>query len=400
MTWGTHAVGRLTLREDFTVSATDTTLTVKGQESSPPLTALQLEQRREDVLGLDSAIVPVTFSSKSRLDGFYRVASTKADYSNYQGNPVLTLDWTLTLDRLGTEFELDQESRLSGPLTRNTSFAVTGERWLAPALGHYGFWSGPTVPTVVTRTGADGALLVYRGVPTTGAGLNPRWGSTPAGLLAGRVRFLDANAAERSGVNFTPAATGWQLDNGLVRVTPLTSSGVLDVAAWTGGAWQSKTWDLTVAGVSLGVPRSVTVLRNTLENVLVRVLWASSTAPGRTTADITLRRGSRFAEVYLKATSSATLAVVRTATEAGSAGTGYVRATANDAAGNRYVVGSAQVFTNNLATGGLSKTATTTLDVFLGVAVAGGSAVVGDQPDNLMAQYLGSPTELVMTARR
>ena len=92
MTWGTLTVGRLALREDYTVSATDTRLTIKGQESSPPLTALQLEQRREDVLGLAGALVPATFTNKARLNAFYRVADAKAEYSNYQDNPVLTLD--------------------------------------------------------------------------------------------------------------------------------------------------------------------------------------------------------------------------------------------------------------------------------------------------------------------
>jgi hypothetical protein len=397
MTWGTLTVGRLVLREDFTATATnDNTVTLKGQESVPPLTALQLEQRREDILGLAGQFLPVTLTHKARLDGFYQVQSVKADYTNYQGNPILTLNWTMDLVRLGTEFELDHESRLSGPLTRNTSHAVTGDRWLAPPLGHYAFWSGNSLPSAVTRTGTDGAMLVYRGVPAT----HPRWGSTPAGALAGRARFLDANAAERSGVNFTPAATGWELSNGLVRIRPLAVGGVLEVAAWTGAAWQTKAWDLTVAAATLGAPRSVTLLRNELEQVMVRVLWGSSAAPGRTTADLALRRGSRFLELYVRTTASATLAFVRASAEAGTAGTGYVRATANDGAGNRYVVGSAQAFSNDLVTGGLSKAATTTLDAFVGVAVAGSGAVSGDQPDHLMQQYLGSPNEYIVPARR
>lgn len=397
MTWGTITVGRLTVREGFETSATNSdTITIKGEESAPPLTALQLEQRREDLMGLHGEFLPVTFSSKSRLDGFYQVQSVKADYANFQGNPVLTLAWTLDLNRLGTEFELDHESRISGPLTRNTAFAVTGDRWLSPPLGHYGLWTGATLPSVLTRTGADGGIVIYRAMPAT----QPRWGSTPAGMLAGRVRFLDANAAERSGLNFTPAATGWELTNGLVRVKPLTAAGVLEVSAWTGGAWQTKAWDLTVAAATLGAPRSVTLLRNELEQVVVRMLWGSTTAPGRTTVDLTLRRGSRFVELYVRTSASSTLAIVRPTVEAGTSGTGYVRATANDAAGNRYVVGSALAFTNDLVNGGISKAATTTLDAFLGVAVAGSGAVSGDQPDHLMQQYLGSPNELVIPVRR
>lgn len=397
MAWGTLTVGRLALREDFTTTATgNVTVTIKGQESCPPLTALQLEQRREDFLGMVGDFVPVTFTSKTRLNGFYRVQAAKADYANYQGNPVLTLSWTLDLDRAGTEFEIDHESRLSGPLTRNTSHAVTGDRWLAPPAGHYGLWTGSTLPSVVTRTGADGAMLVYRGVPAT----HPRWGVLPEEMLAGRVRFLDSTGAERAGINFTPAASGWEVHNGLISVKPTAVSGQLDISSFTGGAWRAKLWTLTAAGSPLGLPASVTLLRNNLEQAVVRVMWATDTAPGRATLDVTIRRGSRFAELYLRRDVAATLAITRSAVEAGSAGTGYVRATANDADTNRYVVGSALAFTNDLVNGGISKAATATLDAFVGVAVGGSGAVSGDQPDHLLQQYLGSPNELVIPVRR
>jgi hypothetical protein len=394
MPFGTITLGRLVLREDWSVEQTSAgALTLSGQESTPPLTQADANRRREDMLGIESALLPVVFTDKPLLSGYYRVTSVKATYAEYF--QVTMIDWTIVLDRFGTEAEVDLESRLSGPLTRNTAFAVTGERWHSPPVGHYGYWSGSTVPSVVTRTGADGAQVVYRNVPAT----HPRWGSTPSGCLAGRVRFLDDAPAERSGLNFAPAPTGWELSNGLVRVRPLAASGVLDIAAYTGGAWRSKAWDLLAGGVTLGVPRSATLLRNELEQVVVRLLWAS-TAPGRVTADLTLTRGARLLELYVQSQTSTTLKVVRAAAEAGTAGTGYVRATANDADGNRYVVGSALAFTNDTVTGGLSKAATTTLDAFVGVAAAGSGAAAGDQPDNLMAQYLGTPGELVVPVRR
>lgn len=400
MTWGTITIGRLIVREDFAVTATNAdTVNIRGQESLPPLTALQLEQRREDLCGLEGMTVPVVFSSKDRLTGFYRVSAAKADYANYQGNPIATLDWTLDLARIGTESEVDLESRLSGPLTRNTAFAVTGDRWLAPPLGHYGFSSGATIPSSLTRTGADGGIVVYRGVPA----VQPRWGCTVAGLLAGRVRLTDTNAFERTGTNYSIAPTGWELSNGLVKISPTnagTSRSDFIVSSYTGGAWRPKTWTVTKGAAQLGAPTSVTVLRDTYELMVVRVLYASAAAAGRTTIDLTLRRGSRFVELYVHTSASSTLAVAQTVAEVGTAGTGYVRATANDANGDRYVIGSALAFTNDLVNGGLSKSSTTTLDAFIGVAAGGSGAVTGDQPDNLMTQYLGSPNELVVPVRR
>ncbi len=394
MTFGTITLGRLVLREDWNAEQTADGVTIKGQEALPPLTALELERRREDLLGIKGALVPVTFTDKARLSGYYRVANVKASYSNWY--QVAVVDWTIDLDRLGTESEVDMESRLSGPLTRNTSHAVTGERWHAPPVGHYGYWSDTTVPSAVTRTGTDGAQLVYRNVPAT----HPRWGASTTGCLAGRVRFFDGDTFERAGVNLSPATSGWELSNGLVRVRPLTSGGVLEVAAYTGGAWRAKAWDLLAGGVTLGVPRSVTLLRNELEQVVVRVLWASAAAPGRVTADLTLTRGARVLELYLQSQTSTTLKVVRAAAEAGTAGTGHIRATANDGDGNRYVVGSALAFTADAVNGGLSKAAAVALDAFIGVAAAGSAAVAGDTPVDLMAQYLGTPGELVVPVRR
>jgi hypothetical protein len=390
MTYGTVQVGRLALREalsalDDKVNATteDRTVTTSGQESLPPLTAVQMARIQDDVPALMRAFVPVTFTDKDDRNGYYEVRE------------VVTCDWNLSLIRCGSDTEVDIESRLSGASARNNSFAATGERWHAPPIGHYGYYTGSTQPASVSRTGADGAIIVYRALPTT---VNPRWGCPVGSYLNGRVRFLDVNSLERSGSNFTTPASGWELNNGLVRVKPLASSGVLEVSAYTGGAWQTKAWDVLSGGVSIGAFDTVTLLHNEPEMVVVRLLRSQS--PGRFTVDLTLRRGSRFAELYVQAAFSSTLKVVRASAEAGTAGTGYVRATANDGAGNRYIVGSALTHTADTTNGGISLAATTTLDAFIGVIAAGSGAVAGDQAGDLYAMYLGAPSELVQAVRR
>jgi hypothetical protein len=405
MTYGTVQVGRLALREalsayDDKVNATTDvrTATITGQESLPPLTAVQIARVQDDIPNLMGTLVPVTFTNKADRNGYYLVKDTGAKLMSWTGE-VITCDWNLTLTRLGTDTEVDLESRLSGASARNNSFAATGERWHAPPIGHYGYWTGSTQPATVTRTGADGAMTVYRGLPTAvNPTINPRWGCPVSSYLAGRCRILDLNGLERTGSNWTTAASGWELNNALVRVRPLTSSGVLEISAYTDGGWQSKSWDIQSGGVSIGAFDSMSVLHNEPEMCVLRLLRSQS--PGRITVDVTLRRGARFAELYVQAAFSSTLKVVRASTEAGTAGTGYVRATADDGAGNRYIVGSALTHTADTANGGLSLAATTTLDAFIGVIAAGASAVSGDQAADLYAQYLGAPSELVQAVRR
>lgn len=399
--YGLVNVGRLALREairafDDKVNATTRarTATISGQESLPPLTAAQLAALQDDIPALMDSFVPVTFTNKSDRNGYYLVRDAGAKLLSWTGE-LVTCDWDLALERQGTDTEVDIESRLSGSATRNNSFAATGDRWHAPPIGHYAYYTGSTQPSTVVRTGADGAMTVYRGVPVT---VNPRWGCPVGSYLTGRCRYLDPNGIERAGTNTSTAASGWEVNNALVRVRPLTASGVLQVSAYTGGAWQTKNWDIQSGGVSIGVFDSATVLQNEPEAVVVRLLRSQSS--GRYVVDVTLRRGSRFAELYVQASYSATLKVVRGTTEAGTAATGYVRATANDAAGNRYIVGSTLTHTADTTNGGLSLAATTTLDAFIGVLAAGSGAVAGDQAADLYAQYLGAPSELVQAVRR
>lgn len=397
MAFGTVTIGRLALREALVPApekadaSGGSTLTLSGQEASPLSTVAVVEAIQADVRGLAGAFVPVTFTDKANLDGYYQVADVSAELMNWN-DEVVTCAWSVGLERVGSDAEVDVEARLAGPLTRTNSFSATGERWHAPPIGHTAYWSSSTTPSTMTRTSADGAITVYRGVPVS---TSPRYACPVEAFMAGRVRILDASR-ERVGTRWEVSPTGWQLDNALVRVT--VSGGFLSVASWTSGAWAAKGWDVLVNAVSMGAPSGATVLRNDPECVILRLLWPLTV--GRVTCDVVLRRGARLVELYVRTAASSTIKVVRTSTEAGTAGTGYVRATSNDANGNRYVIGSALTHTADTTIGGLSKTTTTTLDAAIGVELAGSSAVTGDTAATLYAQYLGSAAESVRGARR
>lgn len=411
-TFGTIQVGRLTLTElpqqavapasaaPSSTTPTGRTLQILGEESLPaytPLTLAQLQARQADILGLTGAFVPVVFTDKSDLNGYYTVTDASVSQVNWNGE-TSTVGWTIDLMRIGTDTEVDIESRLTGG-TRTNSFSATGVRWHAPAQAAYAYFSASgNSPSVVSRTGSEGALSVYTTLPTPAI---PRWGCAVGSYLGARARFVDANQLERTGIQFQTTAAGWTLHNTLVRVSPLVvGTGVLSIDAWTGGAWQTKNWDLLYAGTSLGQPLTVSVLRNEPEIVVIRLLW--NTTSGRVTADLTLRRGSRFVEFYVQAQNSGTIKIVRGTAEAGTnGGSGeYVAATANDGSGNKYIVGSAKTNTQDLANGGISLAATLSLDAFVGVIAGGSGAISGDAGSDLYAQYLGAPAELVQGVRR
>lgn len=399
--FGVVQVGRLALREDdkvdFTVSqdGLSTSFSLAGQESVNRLGYALTQKRLDDIIGLSGRVVPVTFSHKSELDGFYFVASVSGTMQKWSEQSANIVPWTMSLDRIGYTGETSVESRLSGPVTRSNDHSATGKRWHTPAGNHYAYAAGSSVPLTVSRTSETGALTTYYNL---GATVNPRWGVTPANYALGRVRFLDSAGVERVGTQMPLTPTGWTLTNGIVRMQVNAGTGVFEVSAWTGGAWQMKGWELfhsTGPAVTLGVPTAISVLRNDYEVVVVRVVKALN--PGRVYVDFTLRRGARFLEVYVQHQFGTTLKLVRSAVEASTASTGYLRATAADAAGNRFVIGSAKSFTADNVNGGISKAATPTLDAFIGVEI--NAAPAGDAAADLFQQYLGSPAELVQAVK-
>lgn len=398
--YGVMQTGRLALREDPTAELAPADgfvqMTVQGQESYGRLTLDQIMARVDDVVALKGQLVPITFTHKTEMNGFYRVLEAQATYTKWVPEGVAALPWSLTLRRVGYAGDMDLEARLAGPQTRANDHSATGERWHAPNIGHVGYSAGSTLPNVVTRATTDGTLTVYRGVTV---GLSPRWGTTAANALLGRVRFVDSLGRERVAIRADVAPTGWQVHNGLVRLEVNAANGNLIVSHWSGSAWQAKEFQVvygTGPAVAMAVPDYVTLLRNDLECVSVRL--TKSLAPGRITVDLTLRRGSRLAEVYVQHQFGTTLKLVRATAEATTASTGYLRATSADANGHRFVMGSARSFTADNVNGGLSKATTPTLDAF--VAIERSGAATGDLAAQLFAQYLGVASETVQGVRR
>lgn len=394
--WGTITVGRIALRETFPVQETagsEPAFTVEGQESAPDLTRAELYAVHENLLALEiGKLQPVTFSDKEERNGFYKITSVSATLTEYRNDLVLC-DWKLGLTRVGAENETDLQSRLTGAVRAN-DFSLTGEKTHAPALSHYGYFTGATSPSSMTRTGLDGSVTVYRNIP---AGVSPRWGATASGALTGRVQ-LTSNGFELEGCYHRMGSDGWTLSNGLVNVSPSASAGVLNVSAYSSGGYHAKQWAVTVASAG-PVWDSASILRNDLE--MCRVRLTASRSPGRVVLDLTLRRGSRLLEAYLQSGSSATLgaALVPTETCTNTAASGYLTATSNDANGNRFVCGSARSFTGS-TNGSMTKNSTATLDFFLGAVVGGGSAVSGDAALDLRNQYIGFMAEQTYGVRR
>lgn len=407
MTWPTVTIGRLALREVFSMTpqintGTDKrTLALNGEESSPPLTLAEVKRRNEDILGLLDRFLPVQFGSKSDHDGWYIVRDVNTELTNY-GDEVVKFGWTIQLEFIGPANAIDIESRLAY-VNRVNDFGLAGERWHAPAGGAAAYYTGSNLPSAsVDRPTIDGGpVTVYRGLP---AAFSPRWSSALATYGRGRSRVLVGGTERVATVNMVLSASSWELTNGAVSVSAAPSaSATLQFALWDGAAWDTKLVNVSIAGsaTDLGLFDNASVVRNDYEAATVRLV-KGKTSTGRTQLDLTLRRGSHFVEGYLQTESASTLAVYPKSAEASTApaSAGYVTATVNDAGGNRYIIGSARTFTALTTQGGLQKATSTTLDFFFGAVLAGGSASASNQAASLAAQYISFNAEQSMGVRR
>lgn len=392
MAWGQLQIGALVLKEtdilqDVTNANTgERSVRVSGAETNPGASLAELEAKQEDIMALINRVFPVSFERKTNYDGYYRFDDTNTEFEKWVEGPA-QIRWGLSMTLIGTDNSVDIESRLAN-VVRGNDFTLLGERWHAPSIGHLGYHTGTTLPSIVTRTGSGGPMVVYRSIP---AGVNPRWSVPVSAFNGGRARLL-AGGVERVGTGIRASGVGWELNNGLVRVKP--GGDTILVGAYSGGTWRDKSWGVFFTS-SLLVPTfdQMTVLRNDSECVVIRLM--EDLAPGSAMLDLTLRRGSRFVEGYMQRSNSADELKVRlTSAEASTDNhtTGYVTASANDADGNRYVAGSSRGFTMHV-NGGVVRANAATMDFFLGAVVGGGSAVSGDTAVNLRDQYIGAMPE-------
>lgn len=340
--------------------------------------------------------MPVQFRDKSERNGYYAITSASSDLTDYQGEVVIA-DWQIDLDRQGSSSEVDLQSRLTGAVRQN-DFSLTGTRWHAPAIGHYAYHTGTSVPSgSLSRVSSDGAITVYLGVP---AGIHPKWGCTPANFYGGRVRITDTLEVsaenEVEGVNRQLSTTGWSISNGLVNVSATASAGLINVQYFDGSVFQSNIWRLQRNFINLSLFDSVNVLRNDFEECVLR-LTSTTSGGGRTSVDLKLKRGSRFVEGYMQTSTSTSLKVMPNNLAAATSGSGYQTQTAGT---HRWAAGSSRTMTFDNTNGGISKSSTTTFDFWIGVVLNAAAPLTGDAATELRDQYIASLPEITYAVRR
>ena len=367
-----------------------------------------LIQQLNGLMGPDEPTVPLTYSYDSTWDGYYTVNGVSHDLDpNWERT--FKFKYTVDLTRLSSypvvEMIVYGADRTGNPGITETPWHAVPSTWRG-----YDYGATTAIATGPRALTASTSMSVYHQASylsaTATAGAAPAEAYTGAATIKAGATLYTVHGRQ---IENTPS--DWELSNGLIRVTASTGAGNHWVYATRnagGTAWATDfgmTLGLDSGGYTVlpyGVtPRSVTILRNSPEECVIRLAYQPESANSAAVAvDLGLRRGARHCSVTLRTHNDQAWGLgFQTAAAGGysnvSAFAVSIRETSNNADGNRCFVGITDSSPTRDLTNGtiLMSGAGVTMDGFFGCAPAGGSAATPDGANEIEAEYYAAVTE-------
>lgn len=361
---------------------------------------------RQQLLGHEGEVVPVTSVDDPTVDGFYRVLSSKVGSSARSPNmfPV-----SVDLERVMAYSSPQFESVLVGNTLTN-ALGITGKPfWSVPNAAPLTFTDPEFGYTRSVEHPAGQNTTVLMEFFTTFT-VNPRWRPLPSQYYIGAC-LVEQEVSSGVWVPVTGLQQhqasgglgGIRINNGLVRCR-IASDGsdlALSVDHWKASSqsWNNKQYkvvSVTGGGFTVPVPVAVTIIRNDPEVVVVRSSHRITDDPS-IDLYLSVRRGDRWVRGEVGGKDSWAWAVKRSTAEAATSITGGLRATSDDAGGNRYMLASATATTKDTTNGQIAlPSAAATLAFGIGSEIGGSTAAAPDQATgtrNMIEQYFAAQAE-------
>lgn len=381
-------------------------------------TLADAQAAREQLLGHannpDEPVVPISWSDDSTVAGFYRISDVKVTTVRASFD-TFWFPFTVAARRILSYRSPLFESTLTGAL-RTNSAGITASN-ARPWIGVLSADESSNALTAIsppggTGFGTDAPLLMedgsYSRLGHTGSVLTEMYDTRL--LITGQPsRWYQGAATLKVGSPYRTVvgrqiedSAYWQLSNGLIRVdsgvTPTSLAVWIEAWDGVGSAWVSRTafiptYDTTTAA-DFDFTNALTVLRNSPEEVIIRVRAQRNTVSG--TFDIGLRRGARYVTCVYNAPElgEENYGMFRGAATLATSVTGGIHKTADDAAGNRWVLASSKAITKNLTNGGIYLTgAALTFDSMIGIEFGGTTATGLNAAQDMIYQYHGAVSE-------
>lgn len=370
---------------------------------------------RDQLRGLggnvDEPVVPIFFTDSTYdiLEGLYRIDGVQARL-NETDAALGDVSWQLQATRVANYQSPVCESRLVMAKISNAhsvSSAIRHEIGL-PYLTSEVYPQGLTDGSGILSTG-DGGSITYLHYYPPGSASNPfetsgvgalQWTTTLANWYSGGCK-ITVNGQTVVGRQSVDTPTSWQITNGLVRVSASATAGAWDIEWWDGSAWDTAKVFLPFSYVGNNADGfwHIGVLRNGPEAATIR-LGLSNPSGITCNVDLTIRRGTRWVTVVFSGT-SAQWGVRRSSAEASTGITGGIRATSNDASGNRFILASPAAFTQDTANAAIWLTTAASRAIFgIGCEVGGSGAVSPFTAAAQVSRFFGPVHETVRVVGR
>lgn len=403
--------------EPLTVAQDEDRLHLKGSLTTEATNASIMNAFRQNVLGLgekdtDEPIGPVIDTADDQLKGFYRVLGTSVDFPGgaFSKN---RFTWNMDLERIPDYALPDIQAPLVGGFRTNShSINPTPNHWVPSTVLNYANSANTGLTDWQYSRGlADGTTV--KGAAASGSkssasrylaqfALQPDYYYTGSPRV--EIKYATSTYYRTMGRKIWSnlSSVGWRLTNDLIRVTPSSTAGRLDISIWDGSAWDTaKTFKFTTTDTGSIVDRfsSFNIIRNAPEEVIVRVglgdnITGTAASLSRLYLDISLKRGWAMADCVWNSDRSILGVVGVNTVEAATAVTGGIRATSNDAAGNRYAMFTPVAKTNDLVNGTITLSTPGTQWAFgLGLIQNGSGATSSFDATALSNDYFGVYSE-------
>lgn len=356
----------------------------------------------------DEPFIACTWDQESTFDGFYRVAAVQLGSTSVS----LSAHWfpySVTLERFDTVAgAAGIESSLVGAVITNGGGVSTSQIWHASPSG-IDYYPGSTseLGGYVSRPTETGAVnLAFRS--TAGSGpwnLNARYSCQADDFYDGAAQIeaqIGPSSAYRTVVGRTYRAGGsMRLNNGVIRYTVGSS-----IEVWNGSAWEtvSQAFQLCADGSGgaddLLYSNMIQILRNSPEEVAVRMTMAPPTTLDVVTVDYILRRGAFMLTGYIQSTRSYDFGFDLGVASGATSTNTYIRAS-DDGNGNRWFSTWAPAATANTGTGlHYINSAATSATFGIGVILNYATAVSPDSLAAVLSGFWGQLTERMTVVHR
>ena len=359
-------------------------------------------------MGNSNLTFPFTWTGDELIEGYCRLGSTSVDNAKLATG---LFKYSIQLDVKGRTSEMMFESNMTGSLLTNSHSITSTAYGPIHALPVNAFnYFHTEAPIDAIRASSEGNIAVYYDANLRSSAA--QWIVEPADFYKGAARISIDNTT-MTGYLAKNKPQGVTISNGIIRLTSGNQSNQsrFTIEFYDNGVWGSPREISLNTGASKtewNLWKTVQILRNEPQECVVRfTTYSDSNGDGRLVIDATIKRGAHHISLVAnqgptsdRAANSRINLQVTSNHDTFTNGTGYMVEDSSDSYGQKFIVGSPQGYTADVADGqDLINVSNNQFKTFVGYVYNAVNPATIDTSDAVRDQYLEGIYENVRLVR-